>query len=387
MERAYRPSARQQLLPSGSALIVLGPNWEAFDASRPLRWRRTVVVGARRKHLASQSRQRGSACFFACRTRERDLSTISLRIGELDASELAMLPPASSAEGGLLAAGTSQCRRPGARGRRAHPLLMRSPSLERHRPTFWRPYHSNVQRFDVRPGGTVLVHWCRRGGWDDIHVHRLLQLEDGPSTVIATSRSLGRQTDLEEGFRRGWQRHRPSGWWWSRRPRRPAAIAREAPGWPGRRGWWWCRTPQPWRMPQGGWRRAASWPSSQASPMATRSPWIWRAWRFRASDSPARPAASVDDMKDVLARVERGRTGPSCKSEGHQRAEATPQGAGGRRSRGGVRQDRDLSPSARHAIFAGWLPPGAAARRTGCWGIGPASRRRENKGRTPCKIM
>ena len=55
------------------------------------------------------------------------------------------------------------------------------------------------QRFDVRPGGTVLVHGAG-GAMGRIHVHRLLQLEDGPSTVIATSRSRRRQSDLEEDF-------------------------------------------------------------------------------------------------------------------------------------------------------------------------------------------
>jgi D-arabinose 1-dehydrogenase-like Zn-dependent alcohol dehydrogenase len=55
------------------------------------------------------------------------------------------------------------------------------------------------QRFDVRPGGVALVHGAG-GAMGRIHVHRLLQLETGPRTVIATSRKGRRLADLRADF-------------------------------------------------------------------------------------------------------------------------------------------------------------------------------------------
>jgi L-sorbose 1-phosphate reductase len=196
VERAYRPNARRELLPEGSALIVLGPNSEAFDASRPLRWRRTVVVGPSKRSLPANL---GSADLRVSSLAELGNETFDdiVALGELDAGELEPLP-ALLGEGGMLL----QARRSAAdlvpvdAARIHYDALSFAGTTS---PDILKALTPQRQRFDVRPGGTVLVHGAG-GAMGRIHVHRLLQLEDGPSTVIATSRSRRRQSDLEEDF-------------------------------------------------------------------------------------------------------------------------------------------------------------------------------------------
>jgi L-sorbose 1-phosphate reductase len=196
VERAYRPNARQFLLAEGSALVVLGPGAEGFGASLPLRWRRTVVVGPREMDLPDY-------------LGEPDLRKLSLTdieaerfddivaIGELDAADLAMLP-GMMAEGGMLL----QARRTGTGNVEVDAARIHYDGLAFVGTTdhdILGALAPRRQRFDVRPGGAVLVHGAG-GAMGRIHVHRLLQLENGPGTVIATSRSRRRQADLEEDF-------------------------------------------------------------------------------------------------------------------------------------------------------------------------------------------
>jgi threonine dehydrogenase-like Zn-dependent dehydrogenase len=196
VERAYRPNARQTLSPEGSALVVLGPGSEGFHASLPLRWRRMIVVGPEEKAVPGNL---GPADLrlptLADIGTERYDDIVA--IGELEASELSLLP-GLLADGGMLL----QARRTGASSVPVDVARIHYDAL-----AFVGTTAADIldaltperQRFDVRPGGTVLVHGAG-GAMGRIHVHRLLQLENGPSTVIATSRSLRRQGDLEQDF-------------------------------------------------------------------------------------------------------------------------------------------------------------------------------------------
>jgi len=196
VERAYRPNARQELLPEGSALIVLGPDSEAFDASRLLRWRRTVVMGAGERTLPANL---GSADLRVSSLEELANETFDdiIALGELDAGELALLPGLLGEGGMLLQARRSAADPVPVDAARIHYDALSLVGTTSH--DILDALAPQRQRFDVRPGGTVLVHGAG-GAMGRIHVHRLLQLEDGPSTVIATSRSQGRQSDLEEDF-------------------------------------------------------------------------------------------------------------------------------------------------------------------------------------------
>lgn len=196
VERAYRPNVRQSLCPQGSALVVLGPGAEAFDASRPLHWRRTVVVGPQGRALPENL---GKADL-----RKPSLAEIGserfddiIALGELDASELALLPGLLAEKGMLLQARRTGTDRVPVDAARIHYNALAFVGTTAQ--DILDAFAPQRQRFDVRPGGTVLVHGAG-GAMGRIHVHRLLQLENGPATVIATSRSLRRQADLQQDF-------------------------------------------------------------------------------------------------------------------------------------------------------------------------------------------
>lgn len=194
VERAYRPNARRELLPEGSVLIVLAPGFDSFHVSRQLAWRHVTLVGegeAPRGLPASDSRVPSLAELGG----EHFDDIIAL--GEMGPEDLARLP-ALLKEGGLLL----QARRTPAPPVTVDAARIHYDGLSftgTSEPDFLDALRPERQRFDVRPGGTVLVHGAG-GAMGRIHVHRLLQMENGPATVIATSRNPRRKADLEEDF-------------------------------------------------------------------------------------------------------------------------------------------------------------------------------------------
>ena len=196
VERAYRLNARRELAPHGSALVVLGPNWRHYTASQPLRSKTLTVVAQASADLPE---------FLGPVTvRVSTLAEIGgekfddiLALGEIDAADLASLPPMLN-EGGLLLQARSSLTEPvPVDAARVHyEALSFVGTNERDILTAFAP---GRQRFDVRSGGVALVHGAG-GAMGRIHVHRLLQLENGPRTVIATSRKGQRLADLEEDF-------------------------------------------------------------------------------------------------------------------------------------------------------------------------------------------
>ncbi len=196
VERAYRVNARQDLYPEGSALVVLGQGAERYGASHPLRWRRIVVIAPAETPLPSflgPVEMRGTSLAEVSGSRFDDI----IALGELDAVDLEALPPLL-AEGGMLlqARQTSVGPIPLDAARIHYDALSFVGTTDVDILLALLPVH---QRFDVKPGGIALVHGAG-GAMGRIHVHRLLQLDNGPRTVIATSRKGRRITDLQTDF-------------------------------------------------------------------------------------------------------------------------------------------------------------------------------------------
>ena len=300
VERAYRPNTRQELQSEGSALIVLGPNCQAFIASRPLRWPRTVVVESAESSLPANL---GSADLRVNSLAELGNETFDdiIALGELNADELARLPGLLGEAGMLLQARRSAADPVPVDAARIHYDAISLVGTTS--PDFLDALAPQRQRFDVKPQGTVLVHGAG-GAMGRIHVHRLLQLEDGPSTVIATSRSQRRQSDLEVDFA-ALAKARGKRLVVVQAANAAAAVAREAPlGLDDAV----VVVPEPaavadaagWLAPGGLLAVFAGFAYGNPVPLDLAGVAV-SGKRFTGSTG-----CSVDDMKDVLGRAERG---------------------------------------------------------------------------------
>lgn len=196
VERAYRPTGRSTLCPQRPTLIVLGKDADSFGTAEPPIWPDLTVLEAGAvtppAFLDGLQFKTISESDLA-RARFDDI----IALGELDADTLALLPPCL-ADGGLLL----QARRTLTPPVAIDPVRIHYDALSFVGTTeadfldALRPEH---QRFEVKPGGVALVHGAG-GAMGRIHVHRLLQLEDGPSMVIATSRKGARLEALKADF-------------------------------------------------------------------------------------------------------------------------------------------------------------------------------------------
>lgn len=195
VERTYRPNTRQTFNPEGTALIVLGPDAERY-ASGPLEWRRVVLVAAPASPIPSW--------LTRVDVRHDSLSQLPgepfddiLALGELTAEDLSRLPPMLAEQGLLLQARQTGLDPLPVEAARIH--YDRLALVGTNQKDFADALSPERQRFEVRPGGIALVHGAG-GAMGRIHVHRLLQLQNGPATVIATSRKGTRLADLEADF-------------------------------------------------------------------------------------------------------------------------------------------------------------------------------------------
>jgi threonine dehydrogenase-like Zn-dependent dehydrogenase len=196
VEHAYRPNARQGLAENGSALVVLGLDCGRYRLPVQPPWKQLVVAEA---NDADPAGFLGSA--------ERRISPLAeltderfddiVALGEIHRKDLERLPGLLAERGLLLQA----------RQTRTEPVIVDAARVHYDalsfvgttEPDILSAFAPGRQRFDVRPGGVVLVHGAG-GAMGRIHVHRLLQLENGPATVIATSRKGQRLADLESDF-------------------------------------------------------------------------------------------------------------------------------------------------------------------------------------------
>ena len=199
VERAFRPNCRQEFDPNGRALIVLGDGAETYDTDRNLSWRETLRASARAAD--GRTTPRFLESLNANDVELADLPQQSfddiVALGEIDALTLSRLP-ALMADGGLLL----QARRTPVPPVSIDPARVHYNALAfvgTQSTDFTEALLPQSQRFDVRPGGVALVHGAG-GAMGRIHVHRLLQLDRGPSTIIATSRKGRRLDDLRKDF-------------------------------------------------------------------------------------------------------------------------------------------------------------------------------------------
>lgn len=196
VERAYRATARQAFKEDGTALVVLGPASGDYFASRPLRWRRTVVVKPNGVDLSPTFGTPHATVASLSELADERFDDI-VALGELSEGDLQQLPDLL-AECGLLL----QARRTPAGAVRIDAARVHYEGLGllgTTEPDILTAFADEKQRFEVRAGGVALVHGAG-GAMGRIHVHRLLELQDGPSVVIATSRQKSRLAELEADF-------------------------------------------------------------------------------------------------------------------------------------------------------------------------------------------
>ncbi|WBU61601.1 alcohol dehydrogenase catalytic domain-containing protein [Paracoccus albus] len=192
VERAWRPNVRLDFKPAGRALIV-SAGAQKYELRRVPDWAEVTVIGAVPSFLASRDVTRADS--VAELTGPFD---DILALGDLDAETLAALS-ARLDVGGLLLQARS--------GASPGPVAIDPARIHYDRLSFLGTRDSvldnaldtSAARFDVRPGGVALIHGAG-GAMGRIHVHRLLQLPDGPRIVIASSRKGKRLSDLQSDF-------------------------------------------------------------------------------------------------------------------------------------------------------------------------------------------
>ncbi|MFB2553406.1 alcohol dehydrogenase catalytic domain-containing protein [Ciceribacter sp. sgz301302] len=193
VEKSWRPNVRGQLLPGGRALVVSAPGADFSLADVP-EWREITVVGDVPDFLRPRAVTRADG-LDGLSGRFDDI----LALGDLGAAHLERLA-------GLLATGGVLLQ--GRTGPSPGPVSIDPARLHYDGLSFLgtssrdldAALSPDAQRFDVRPGGVALVHGAG-GAMGRIHVHRLLQLPEGPRTVIATSRKGQRIDDILRDFK------------------------------------------------------------------------------------------------------------------------------------------------------------------------------------------
>lgn len=198
VERAFHANCRQTFDQSGRALFVLGPDADQYATAIPLSWRELTIVDANE----GEPRQIPAFLHDLLFQSEKleNLSTAFddiIALGEIDAETLSKIPPLVAERGLFLQARQTAVAATAIDPARVHYHSLAFIGTKSH--TFTDALSHDAQRFDVRPGGTALVHGAG-GAMGRIHVHRLLQLKNGPSVVIASSRKGSRLEDLLTDF-------------------------------------------------------------------------------------------------------------------------------------------------------------------------------------------
>jgi L-sorbose 1-phosphate reductase len=202
VERAYRPNCRQAFRANGDALFVLGPDADRYTPGIPLDWNTITTVNAH--GWDARGPETLPAFLAATGAVQADLAQLAAKsfddvivLGEVDGPVLASVLPLIAPDGLLLQA----------RLTRTTPVPI-DPAMVHYNglalvgtasAVFTDALTDAAQRFDVRAGGVALVHGAG-GAMGRIHIHRLLQMRGGPDTVIATSRKGSRLDTLASDF-------------------------------------------------------------------------------------------------------------------------------------------------------------------------------------------
>lgn len=192
VEHAWQPNARTTFKPGGRALIVSALDAN-FDLAAVPDWASVTAVGPLPEFMAGQLLE-SATNLDALDGRFDDI----LALGGLSAADLSRLCTLLAVGGLLLMA-----RRDAPPGSvTLDPARVHYDQLAfvgtRSR-DLGQALLPAAQRFDVRPGGVVLIHGAG-GAMGRIHVHRLLQLAEGPRTVIASSRKGQRLDAIAADF-------------------------------------------------------------------------------------------------------------------------------------------------------------------------------------------
>lgn len=192
VERAWSPNARLRFQSGGRALVISASGAD-FDLAEPPGWAEITTIGPMPDFLRGAG-ARQAVGLDAVQGPFDDI----LALGDLGAADLA-------AACGLLAPGGLLLQ--GRRGGSPGPVALDPARVHYDRLSFLGTSARDLAaafapaacRFEARPGGVALVHGAG-GAMGRIHVHRLLQLPDGPGTVIASSRKGQRLDDIRADF-------------------------------------------------------------------------------------------------------------------------------------------------------------------------------------------
>jgi glycerol-3-phosphate dehydrogenase len=201
VERAYRANARTSFAKQGKALIYIGDDADTLYCSCVLMHESVTFVGG-----ADNAADRFK-CSRAWRTHCNSLAEVEnspfddiVICGEAPAADITQLLRLL-AQGGMLVH---------ARKSKTPLEIAFDPArIHYHALSFFGTSDDDVasalapnrQRYEVVPNGTALVFGAG-GPMGRIHVHRLLQLANGPRTVIATSRKEHRRKQIMADFAR-----------------------------------------------------------------------------------------------------------------------------------------------------------------------------------------
>ncbi|WP_177176745.1 alcohol dehydrogenase catalytic domain-containing protein [Faunimonas pinastri] len=197
VEAAYRPNSRTDLKAGGRMLVVGLPGGAAMHLSSECRPAEAVLVAAPAA-LAEWAGARAGAVRELARLEDVDGAFDDIVLcGDDFAEAMAALIPHLAPGGMMTLAG-----RGGDDPVPVDPARIHYQSLSfvgTPGPEIGAAFDPARNRFELRPGGVALVLGAG-GAMGRIHVHRALEMADGPATVIATTRQAHRIEALERDF-------------------------------------------------------------------------------------------------------------------------------------------------------------------------------------------
>jgi D-arabinose 1-dehydrogenase-like Zn-dependent alcohol dehydrogenase len=198
VEAAYRQNCRTELLKDGRLLLVTEANGAriALDVALPSASVTLVAPDAAAKDWAVSAPAQETFASLQEVDDGQSYDDIIVR-GRLPAGDLARLF-GLLAKGGLLALAGDQVPdlvTVDAARIHYHALsLVGAPG-----PSLAEAFRSARNRFELKPGGTMLIMGAG-GAMGRIHTHRALEMTDGPTTIVATSRKAERCQALLNDF-------------------------------------------------------------------------------------------------------------------------------------------------------------------------------------------
>ena len=200
VEAAYRPNCRTALQPGGRLLLVTGEGGQAIaqDVAMPAEAVTLVAPDPAAEAWAAPAgriaRHDRLDRFLAEPDAEYD--DIVLR-GKLRPDEIAALLGRLARGGLLVLAGAQEQADVTVDAARIHYHALSLLGTEE--PALSGAFRPERNRFELKPGGVMLILGAG-GAMGRIHLHRALEMADGPATILATSRKAARRDALAADF-------------------------------------------------------------------------------------------------------------------------------------------------------------------------------------------